>query len=142
MRNLTAILIKYIGCIIDSFSPEDGPNALLGGADNAAEQADFPASRDLEVDAQSDEARDEAREDLGELEGVRGEGGDGPVAEHAVRVVAQQVALRGVELVRLDEFHGEVGGEPGVRRPLAHEAVSVSDSNVGTLKQAGYNNFG
>ena len=84
----------------------------------------------LEIEFQGDEPRRESGEDLWELEGVRAEGPDGPVAEDAVRVVSQEVALSGVEVVRLDELHGEVGGEPRPHRPLAHEAVPEYEGNV------------
>ena len=52
------------------------------------------------------------REDPGELGAevlrLRGEAGDGPEADDAVRVAAEDGVLPGVELPRLDQFDGEV----------------------------------
>ena len=63
---------------------------------------------------QCEQSRPDAREQPGEVEGVGGEGDEGPKAEDAVRVRPEEVRLVRVQVGGLDQSGGEVVGEIAV----------------------------
>ena len=77
----------------------------------AQQQGVVAVEGDAEVGVEGEEGVGDAGEEVGEAEGVGGEGGEGPVADDAVRVVAEDVFAGGGEGGGAVEPRGEVRGE-------------------------------
>ena len=69
--------------------------------------------RDAEVGVEGQQGVGDAREELGEAEGLGGEGGEGAVRDDAVRVVAEDVFAGWRQFLGAVQAGGEVGGEEG-----------------------------
>lgn len=82
---------------------------------------------DAEVGVEGEEGVGDAGEELGEAEGFGREGGEGAVADDAVRVVAEDVFARGRERCGAVEAGGEVGGEEGPDGETADEVGAVGE---------------
>ena len=82
---------------------------------------------DAEVGVEREEGVCDAGEELGETEGFGGEGGEGPVADDAVRVVAEDVFAGRGQGRGAVEAGGEVRGEEGPDGEAADEVGAVGE---------------
>ena len=98
---------------VDAAAAEEVGAGLARDGVEADGQGPVAVEGDAEVGVEREQGVGYAWEELGEAEGLGGEGGEGAVRDDAVGVVAEDVFAGRGELFGAVQARGEVGGEEG-----------------------------